>query len=61
MGVKEPDQELGGRLGRAEVDADEQALPAHFGNQVRAVRRDRVGGEVEDLPAEFAAALDQAF
>ena len=59
--VQQPDQELGGGVGRDEVDADEQALAAHLGDQVRAVRRDGVDGEVADLRAKFACALDQAF
>src|SRR5271165_1070841 len=60
-GVQQPDQELGGGVGRDEVDADEQALAAHPGHQVRAVGRDGVGGEVADLPAKFAGTLEQAF
>ena len=35
MFVQQPDQELGGDVGRDEVDADEQALAAHLGDQVR--------------------------
>ena len=59
--VQQPDQELGGGVGRDEVDADEQALAAHLGDQVRAVGRDGVGGEVADLRAKFTRALDEAF
>jgi hypothetical protein len=58
--VQQPDQELGGGLGRGEVDADEQALAADLGDQVRAVGRDRVGGSVADLGAKFAGPLEQA-
>jgi hypothetical protein len=59
--AEQPDQELGGGVGRHEVHPDEQALAAHLGDQVRAVRRDRVYGEIADTRAKFAGALDQAF
>jgi hypothetical protein len=59
--VQQPDQELGGCLSRDEVHADEQALAADLGDQVGAMGRDRGGGSVADLRAEFACALDQAF
>ena len=35
MFVQQPDQELGGDVGRDEVDADEQALAAHLVTEVR--------------------------
>src|SRR5579859_7189396 len=59
--VQQPDQELGGGVGRDEVDADEQALAAHLGDQVRAVGGDGARGEVEYLAAKVTGALDQAF
>ena len=46
MLVQQPDQELGRDVGRDEVDADQQALAAYLGDQVRAVGHDRVGDHV---------------
>src|ERR1700683_648228 len=60
MLVQQREQEFGGDVGRDEVDADEEALAAHLGDKVRAVRGNCVEGEGADLRAEFAGPVDQA-